>query len=104
MDYTAKHQGKYIDICGVNPKLWKEHLNENGIGRNTLVGGQSVLEYYLDKEGSKQKALLEYKGVEHSAKVKKIIAKILKLEKEYKSRVKNLVKEIHKNEQYENNK
>lgn len=103
MNYTAKHQGKYIDVCGVNPNLWEEHLIENGINKNTLASGQSVLNFYINREGSKQKALLEYKGVTHSAKVKKIVVKILRLEREYKSRVRTLIKEIHKNGQYENN-
>lgn len=103
LDYTEVHQGKYIDVCGVDPEHWKEYLEDKNINLNTLVGGQAVYLYYLEQQGSKRKALLKYKGVENSVKVKRIVDKILKLESEYKERIRALLKEIKENDRNENN-
>lgn len=99
MNYSANHQGLYVGVCGVNPKHWQEYLTEKGLDYNSIQGGKEVLNYYLEQYGSRKKALLKYKGVETSAKVKKIVDKILRLELEYKDRIKILMKEIKENEQ-----
>lgn len=96
-DYEVLHQGKYQDICGVKP-YWKDFIVEKGIELNSIASGKVVLEYYLEQNDSKRKALLEYKGVVKSAKVKKIVDKIIRLEREYKSRVRILMEEIKENE------
>lgn len=48
-----------------------------------LKAGLEVYKFYLNaNNGNKKKALLEFKGVEKSKKVKEIVDKILVLEKE----------------------
>lgn len=92
------HQGIYNDVCGVKPD-WKDYVESKGLELNTLASGQAVYLHYLEQYGSKRKALLKYKGVKNSVKVKRIVDKIIRLETEYKDRIKTLVKEIKKNEQ-----
>ena len=97
-DYEVLHQGVYNDVCGVKP-AWKDYIEGNGLELNTLASGQAVYLHYLEQYGSKREALLKYKGVKNSVKVKRIVDKIIRLETEYKDRIKTLVKEIKKNEQ-----
>ncbi len=50
-----------------------------------MKAGLEVYKFYLNaNNGNKKKALLEFKGVEKSKKVKEIVDKILVLEKEIK--------------------
>ena len=74
-------------------------MESKGLELNTLASGQAVYLHYLEQYGSKREALLKYKGVKNSTKVKRIVDKIIRLETEYKDRIKTLVKEIKKNEQ-----
>lgn len=90
MDYEANHQGLYIDVCGVNPSLWGDYIDELGVRRNSLKAGIEVYKYYYDKYKDKKKALLKFKGVKNNEKVKKIVDKIIRLEKEYKKRLNEL--------------
>lgn len=99
MNYSANHQGLYIGVCGVNPKHWQGYLTEKGLDYNSIQGGKEVLNYYIEQYGSKREALLKYKGVINSTKVKGIVDKIIRLETEYKDRIKTLVEEIKENEQ-----
>lgn len=96
-DYEVLHQGVYNDVCGVKPD-WKAYVEAQGLELNTLASGQAVFHFYLEQYGTKKKALLKYKGVEKSVKVKKIVDKIIRLESEYKDRVRLLIKEIKENE------
>lgn len=82
-NYKANHQDLYVGVCGVNEYLWKDYLEEKGIHYNSLKAGLEVYKFYLNaNNGNKKKALLEFKGVEKSKKVKEIVDKILVLEKE----------------------
>ena len=78
LDYEVSHQGKYTHICGVDP-LWKPYLKDQNIKYNSLEAAWTVYNYYLDKNnGDAYKALLNYKGVQKSLKVKRIAKKIIK--------------------------
>ena len=75
----------YIGVCGVNEYLWKDYLQEKGIDFNSLKGGLEVYRFYLNaNNGDKKAAILDFKGAVKSKKVKKIVDKILVLEKEIK--------------------
>ena len=75
----------YIGVCGVNEYLWKDYLQEKGIDFNSLRGGLEVYRFYLNaNNGDKKAAILDFKGAVKSKKVKKIVEKILILEKEIK--------------------
>lgn len=78
---------------------WGDFVEGQGLELNTIASGQAVYNKYLEQYGSKRKALLKFKGAKRSAKVKKIIDKIIKLESKYKVRVRQLMKEIKENEQ-----
>lgn len=81
-DYNTSHQGLYIDICGVNPKIWGTYLDELGIPRNSIQAGFAIYKFYLEKnKGNKVMALREFKGVINNTKVKGIINKMIKIEK-----------------------
>jgi hypothetical protein len=84
LNYEANHQDNYIGICGVNPTIWSDYLNNKGIDYNSLQGGLTVYNYYLEKTNDKKKAILKYKKVVKSKKVKKIVDKIIVIEKELK--------------------
>lgn len=90
MDYEATHQGLYIDVCGVNPYIWGDYIDELGVKRNSLKAGIEVYKFYFDKYGDKKTALLKFKGVDKNKKVKKIVDKIIRLEKEYNHRFNEL--------------
>jgi hypothetical protein len=83
LNYNANHQGLYINICGVNPKYWDSFLSERGINTNSILAGYTIYQHFIDKTGSKTKALKEYKGIE---KNKWIIKKYKKVEKQIKSK------------------
>ena len=75
----------YIGVCGVNEYLWKDYLEQKGIDFNSLKGGLEVYKFYLDaNNGDKKAAILDFKGAVKSKKVKKIVEKILVLEREIK--------------------
>ena len=58
-------------------------MEEKGIHYNSLKAGLEVYNFYLNaNNGNKKKALLEFKGVEKSKKVRDIVDKILVIEKE----------------------
>ena len=79
------HQGLYESYCGVNPLIWKDDLDKKGIDYNSLRGGLEVYKFYLKvNNGNKKKAILDFKGVEKSKKVRDIVDKILVIEKELK--------------------
>lgn len=92
LDPNEKHQGLYRGKCGVNPYIWSDILKEQGVHYNSIQGGIFVYYEYLKQTDNKKKALLEFKGVERNKKVKKIVDKIITLEKEFKPRVNNLEK------------
>jgi hypothetical protein len=77
LDWKAKHQGKYIGVCGVDPHIWKPYLKDLGIHYNSLQGGMEVYKFYLEKNNSEYKALLDYKGVKSNTEVKEIAKKII---------------------------
>lgn len=73
----------YIGVCGVNEYLWKDYLEQKGIDFNSLRGGLEVYKFYLNaNNGDKKAAILDFKGAVKSKKVKKIVDKILVIEKE----------------------
>ena len=75
----------YIGVCGVNEYLWKDYLEGKGIDFNSLRGGLEVYKFYLNlNNGDKKAAILDFKGAVKSKKVKKIVDKILVLEREIK--------------------
>jgi hypothetical protein len=77
LDYSAVHQGRYTNICGVDP-LWKDYLKERNVPYNSLQAGWEIFLYYYEKNNhNKLKAILEFKGVEKNAKVKAISKKII---------------------------
>ena len=82
LNYKANHQGLYDGVCGVNPDIWNDYLADKGVHYNSLQGGLLVYKYYLKKTKNKRDALLRFKGVVKNEKVKKIVDKILVLEKE----------------------
>ena len=82
LNYEANHQGLYVGVCGVNPSIWSDYLSNKGIDYNSLQGGLTVYKYYLEKTNDKKKAILKYKKVVKSKKVKKIVDKIIIIEKE----------------------
>jgi hypothetical protein len=82
LNYEANHQDNYIGLCGVNPVVWSDYLKDKGIDYNSLQGGYAVYNYYLEKTNDKKKAILKYKKVIKSKKVKKIVDKIIVIEKE----------------------
>jgi hypothetical protein len=71
-----------VGVCGVNPSIWSDYLSNKGIDYNSLQGGLTVYKYYLEKTNDKKKAILKYKKVVKSKKVKKIVDKIIIIEKE----------------------
>ena len=82
--YDTVHQGKYIHVCGVKP-YWKDYLNSIGVEYNSLKAGLEVYKFYLNaNNGDKKAAILDFKGAVKSKKVKKIVDKILVLEREIK--------------------
>jgi hypothetical protein len=85
LDYNTSHQGLYENVCGVNPYLWSNYLNNIGVEVNSLTAGFKVYKFYLRKnKGNKKKALLDFKGVDKNEKVKKVVDKIIEIEKELK--------------------
>lgn len=82
LNYKANHQGLYDGVCGVSPGIWNDYLSDKGVHYNSLQGGLLVYKYYLKKTKNKRDALLRFKGVVKNEKVKKIVDKILVLEKE----------------------
>ncbi len=65
--------------------MWKDYLNSIGVKYNSLKAGLEVYKFYLkENNGNKKEALLEFKGVEKNKEVKKVVDKILILEKEIK--------------------
>lgn len=75
----------YIGVCGVNEYVWKDYLEGKGIDFNSLRGGLEVYKFYLNaNNGDKKAAILDFKGAVKSKKVKKIVDKILVLEREIK--------------------
>ena len=77
------HQGLYESYCGVNPFIWKDDLDKKGIDYNSLRGGLEVYKFYLKvNNGNKKNAILKFKGVQKSKKVRDIVDKILAIEKE----------------------
>ena len=90
LNFEANHQGKYDGICGVNPIYWNEYLADQGFEYNSLKGGVEVYKFYLDKYDNKKTALLKYKGANTNVKVKKIVDKIIRLEKEFKPKLNKL--------------
>lgn len=65
--------------------MWKDYLNSIGVKYNSLKAGLEVYKFYLkENNGNKKEALLEFKGVEKNKEVKKVVDKILILEKELK--------------------
>ena len=57
-------------------------MEEKGIDFNSLRGGLEVYKFYLNaNNGNKKAAILDFKGAVKSKKVKKIVDKILVLEK-----------------------
>lgn len=73
--------------------MWQSFLDEKGLWYNSILAGSQVYGFYFDKYGSKRTALLKFKGVQSSKKVKKIVDKIIQLEKEYDNEVQKLLKE-----------
>lgn len=84
LDYEASHQGQYISVCGVNPSYWQEFINDKGYEVNSIKAGIEVYKFYLDKYKDKRTALLKFKGVDKNKKVKKIVDKIIIIERELK--------------------
>lgn len=83
LKYSVKHPGPYVGICGVTPVIWRKHLNQNEISINSLVAGEEILNFYLDKNnGDVVSALLDYKGAKTNKKIIKIVHKILEIEGE----------------------
>lgn len=75
----------YIGVCGVSEYVWKDYLEGKGIDFNSLRGGLEVYKFYLNaNNGDKKAAILDFKGAVKSKKVKKIVDKILVLEREIK--------------------
>ena len=82
-NYEANHQDLYIGVCGVNKNLWNDYLEQRGIHYNSLKAGLEVYKFYLKvNNGNKKNAILEFKGVQKSKKVRDIVDKILVIEKE----------------------
>lgn len=77
LNYGAIHQGRYTNVCGVDP-LWKSYLLERNIPYNSLQAGWQIFLYYYEKNNhDKFKAILEFKGVSKNKKVKAISRKII---------------------------
>lgn len=54
-----------IGICGVIPKYWKQHLNNQGIKVNSLKACETILNHYLEQNnGDLIKSIADYKGIE----------------------------------------
>ena len=75
----------YIGVCGVNKNIWNDYLEQRGLHYNSLKAGLEVYKFYLNaNNGNKKKALFDFKGINKNKEVKKIVDKILVLEKEIK--------------------
>lgn len=59
-------------------------MNHKGIDYNSLKGGLAVYHYYLSETNNKKEAILKYKKVIKSKRVKKIVDKIIVIERELK--------------------
>ena len=90
-NYDAKHYGGYTDVCGVDPRYWKEHLKGLGIKPNSILGGYYVYKYYLNKTKSPVLALKEFKGINISNKMW-VVYKIRRVTEEVKKQNKELIK------------
>lgn len=82
-NYDANHQGKYINVCGVNPYYWADHLKEQNIKVNSILAGYEVYRYYLGKTKSPILALKEFKGIESKRKMW-IVYKVRRVTEEVK--------------------
>lgn len=71
-------------MCGVKP-LWHPYLNEVGVPTNSILGGYTVYQFYLDKTGSTAKALKEFKGIESKKKLW-VVRKIQRVTNEVKDK------------------
>jgi len=63
LNYEANHQGLYTNVCGNNPRYWDKFLSERGIESNSILAGYTIYLHFLDKTGSREKALKKYKGI-----------------------------------------
>lgn len=60
-------------------------MDEKGIHFNSLKAGLEVYKFYLKaNNGNRKNAILDFKGANKNKKVKKIVDKILVLEREIK--------------------
>lgn len=88
LNNRAVHQGNYIGICGVNPKIWKHYLKEQNIHYNSIQGGFEVYKFYLEQTNSEYNALLKYKGVKNK-KANRTVNKILYVKNKLKVKLDN---------------
>ena len=86
-NFNANHKSDAEGICGVIPDFWQEYLNAKNIDVNSVAACIEIYKFYKDENnGSKTKAIKEYKGIENNIhlieKTLVIRDKILKILKE----------------------
>lgn len=94
-DYNSKHIGggntRFINVCGVNPYHWADHLKEQNIKVNSILAGYEVYRYYLGKTKSPVLALKEFKGIESKRKMW-IVYKVRRVTEEVKRQNKDIIR------------
>lgn len=83
--YKVKHSIKtVVGICGIDKRYFKDMLKNENIEINSLVAGEVVYNYFLDKSnGNKRVALANYKGIITQTH---LVDRVLELEKRLKER------------------
>lgn len=86
-NFNANHKSDAEGICGVIPEYWEEYLNSKNIDVNSVAACIEIYKFYKEENnGSKEKAIKEYKGIENNIKlIEKTLSirdKILKILKE----------------------
>ena len=88
-NFNANHKSAAEGICGVIPDFWEDYLTSKNIDINSVAACIEIYKFYKDENnGSKTKAIKEYKGIENNVhlieKTLVIRDKILKILKESK--------------------
>lgn len=86
-NFNVNHKSDAEGICGVIPDYWGDYLKSKNIDVNSVAACIEIYKFYKEENnGSKTKAIKEYKGIEHNTylieKTLKIRDRIYKMLKE----------------------
>lgn len=76
-NFNANHKSDAEGICGVIPDFWGDYLKSKNIDVNSVAACIEIYKFYKEENnGSKTKAIKEYKGIENNTY---LIEKTLKI-------------------------